>query len=916
MGFKFSQLKTTFGKIQKQEKKEKQKGSGKEFIAKLSKGLMLPIAMLPIAGLFLGIGSAIVSSAGSDQGLVTFGNFLSVPGNAIFGALPLLFAIAIAIAFTNDAGPAALACFVGYLVFGGLQMALSSPVSVTDSYGTTSVIGYNLLFYTPGSMGPYSPTADNYVASGFSNGIVSYTKSGELSAGLPSSLFGDVIGLNQLQSSVFGGFLVGFIVAALYNKFKNIQLPTVIGFFSGVRFIPIVTFAALFPITIIFLMIWPLIGILLSLIGQGLGSAVGVNSFIFGYVERALVPFGLHHAFYSPLWYTSAGGSINMTQSAIIFVDGSAYSVNATANSTQIINWNQLVEQITQAKVGTANNPGTIAGDQTMWAFINANLLNREVYITPVNVSDFDFASGVYKNITTVSNAVATQHRLTWSDLTSGQQALGTKGANGFLGVNIGQYLQGKYSFMIFGLPAAAAAMIMAAPKSNRKVASSIVASAALTSALTGITEPIEYTFLFLAPYMFWGFHAFMCAFCFGMMNWIGIIASVANNPNLAPHIGMSFSGGIIDWIIYGAIQIPSGSNAWWALLLGIAIAPVYYFVFLAVIKKKNILTPGRGETTKLFTKADYQAKVNSSSGQIDLNSNKIMALNVIKAYGGFDNIKNVDACITKLRVQVANQSSVDTDTLMSLGARGTIKPSPQSLYAVFGNEADIIKNNMKDIIEDITKDPSKRKYYEDVIGDQNASVHDDSLTHKSETTKVSDEKIIIKSPLTGKIVPMSKVPDETFKQNLMGVGVAIEPTNGSIVSPIDGKLSLVFETGHAYSFESEKGTQVLIHVGIDSIHLKDEKGNAVNPFVASVATGDSIKTGASIGTVSLPKLKYAKSKITPVIVLNESLFGRTVKTLKKSGEVKKGEPIMEVSLTTKAPVKKTSSTASKKTKK
>lgn len=911
MGLNFSHLKTTFGKIRIQKKdKTKQKGSGKEFIAKLSKGLMLPIAMLPIAGIFLGVGSAIASNAGGDIGLETFGNFLQVPGNAVFNALPLLFAIAIAIAFTGDAGPAALACFIGYLVFGSLQSALSN--AVLDADGT--VVGYNLLFYDGNIWDLAAKGKDTWAA-------------------LPASLYGEVIGINQLQSSVFGGFIVGFLVAFLYNKFKNIKLHPIIGFFNGVRFVPIVTFLSLFPVTILFLMIWPLIGIALTYMGQGLGQAVGVNSFIFGFIERALVPFGLHHAFYSPLWYTQAGGSIDLNSYAIIYQNNNAYAVvgSATNAGTTLISWKDLINNYLNT-----NNPITVnsaAGDQTMWAFINANLLGRTV--TLVQLQDgwsFDAVNGTYNNVALGTNAI--QSTLTWGNLTSGQQALGTIGANGFKGANIGQYLQGKYVFMIMGLPFAALAMVMAAPKENRKLAMSICMSAGFTSFLTGITEPIEYTFLFLAPWLFWGVHAALCALAFGLMNWIGLIMAATGNPNLAPHIGMSFSGGLLDWVIYGGIQIQYDSNAWWSFVFGLAYAPIYYFLFYFLIKKFNIQTPGRGETTKLFTKADFQAKqANVGSGQVSLNEGKLLALNVVKAYGGFDNIKNVDACITKLRIQVNNQSAVDTNSLMSLGARGTVKPSPQSVYAVFGNEADIIKSNIKEILEDIAKNPSHKKDYEAAIG-ENTSNSSSSTTTESvstpapvvETPSASEEKIVIKAPMTGKIVPMNKVPDETFKQNMMGVGIAIEPTNGNIVSPIDGKLSLVFPTGHAYSFESEKGTQVLIHIGIDSINLKDAKGNDVNPFTPAVATGDEIKTGNNICTVKLADLKYAKSKITPIIVLNESIFGREVKILKKSGEVKKGEPIMEVyppkasatKTTAKAAPKKTStkSTTTKSTKK
>lgn len=815
----------TFGKLHKHRDPSK-KGAVKEFIAKLSKGLMLPIAMLPIAGIFLGVGAAIATagSNANDAGLVTFGNFFKIPGDVIFGALPVLFAIAIAIAFTKDSGPAALAAIVGFLVFSGLQQALIEPVMNANK----DVIGYNLFFYRPDmlNISKGSPVA------------------GDPQFGLETSLFGTVLGINQLSTSVFGGFLVGFSVAFLYNKFKNIQLHPVIGFFSGVRFIPIITFVALFPITLLVLMIWPLIGTGFYWIGFGLGNGnfYGFNSFIFGYIERSLVPLGLHHAFYSPLWYTAAGGTLDLSANAIIGNNIQLYLADGTTQAT----WGTLAAQFGYTGAVT----GAITGDQSLWAFTNSFLVNHNVALDNGGV-----------------------HLISFSDFTT---------APASAGVNIGQYLQGKYVFMMFGLPAAGAAMVMAAPRENRKVAGSIIISAAFTAFLTGITEPIEFTFLFLAPWLFWGFHAFFCALAFGLMNWIGLAI-----PSAAPHIGMTFSGGIIDWVIYGGVQIPGGSNAWWSLVFGAMYVPIYYFFFLWAIKKFNIGTPGRGDNVKLFSKKDFIAK---KEGLSSLTDNKILAIQVISAYGGIENIKNVDACITKLRIQVLKQSDVDEKKLTGeLGARGIIKPSPQSVYAVFGTEADIIKNNINDIIHDINENPSlKDVYFSKTIEEKSVK--------KTHVEKSSNETLIIKSPVDGKIVDMKNVPDDTFKSNLVGLGVAIEPSSGNFVAPIDGKLSLVFPTEHAYTFESKEGTQILIHIGIDSINLKDKSGKELKLFTSTIKTGDKCSVGTLISKAKVLDIKkYAKSSITPIVVLNESIFGREVKILKKSGLVKKGDPLFEI---------------------
>lgn len=842
-GIKF---KTFFGI--KQEKKNK--GATKEFIAKLSRGLMLPIAMLPIAGLFLGIGAAIETNAGNDAGLKLFGNFLKIPGDVIFGALPVLFAIAIAIAFTRDAGPAALSALIGFLVFSGLQSALIQPVS-----DGREILGYNLLFYGPGSLG-------------------------EEKFGLPKSLFGSVLGINQLSTSVFGGFIVGFTVAFLYNKFKNIQLPQIIGFFNGVRFIPIVTFTALFPITLLVLMLWPLIGTLFGIIGGALGGQMfGFNSLIFGYIERALVPFGLHHAFYSPLWYSNVGGSLDLNSWAITS-DGKFLSVDGTT----LARWIDIVKLWNPSFEGS-----TIAGDQVLWSFANSNLVGKQVYELIHNGSEWSYQSYTIKftDIAEIKNKLGTL-----PDAIKNSQNI-TNGANG---VNIGQYMQGKYAFMMFGLPAAAVAMIFAAPKGNRKMAASIIGSAGLTAMLTGITEPIEFTFLFLAPWLFWGVHASLCALSFGMMNWIGLISLNAGHPELAPHIGMSFSGGLIDWIIYGGIQIQYGSNAWWSLLLGLVYVPIYFFLFLYLIKKYNIATPGRGENTKLFTKQDYLNKKSNgveNKSLPNMTQERALAIEIIKAYGGLENIKNVDACITKLRIQVENQDIVNTEILTSeLGARGVIKPSAQSVYSIYGALADRLKNEINDIISDIEENPSLKEQY---FNNDDNVIKQEIKTIKNEK-EISSEKIIIKSPLDGKIIPIEEVPDETFSKSMMGAGVAIEPKNGTLTSPISGKMSLVFDTGHAYTFESKKGTQVLVHIGIDSINLKDENQKELKVFNPKVKTNDSIKMGDNVCSFKLNDIKkYAKSHITPIIVLDESLNGREVKVLKTSGTIIRGEPLLEV---------------------
>ena len=814
----------------------KRKGSGnsREFIGKLSRGLMLPISLLPVAGLFLGIGAAIVNGSNGNEGLELFGKFLQLPGDAIFGALPVLFAIAIAITFTRDAGTAGLSALVAFLAFGGIQQALIQPV--VNAAGQT--IGYDLLFYAGGM----------------------WSLAGDPNFGLDTSLFGSVLGWTQLSTSVFGGFIVGFTVAFLYNKFKDIQLPPIIGFFSGVRFIPLVTFMAFIPITLLVLMIWPLVGTLFGIIGGALGSGMyGFQSFIFGYIERSLVPFGLHHAFYSPLWYSSIGGELNLNDLAIV----NGQFVSIMANGDIKATWLDIVKAF---DINYDINSTSIAGDQVMWAFVNSNLAGKKVFqlgtSTPLIVQFSDLTTTVYQEallkLDPLSNVFSK-------------------------GVNIGQYMQGKYPFMMFGLPAAGVAMVMAAPKENRRMAGSVVISASLTCFLTGITEPLEFTFLFLAPWLFWGFHAFFCALSFGLMNWIGLIV-----PDIAPHVGMTFSGGIIDWTIYGAIQIPAGSNAWVALLIGIPYVPIYFFFFLWAIKKFNIMTPGRGDNTKLYSKADYLASKDTNKSQDGYDAEVI---GIIKAYGGLENIVTVDACITKLRIKVVDAKKVDEKKLTNeLGAMGVIRPSQKAVYSIYGTRADWIKNKINSIITDVEKNPKLKDEIFSKDFEKNIKKIDSNKVNSNSNMK--NETLNVYSPFDGEIVSLKKVPDKTFSDEIMGKGLAIIPSSKKVNSILEkGELDLIFDTGHAYIFKSEEGTSLLLHIGIDSINLKDSSKKDVPIFKINSKKGDKLKKDLDISEINLNNLeKYAKSPITPIIALNETLEGRNVEIIAKKGKVKKGD--------------------------
>ncbi|MDE6477174.1 MAG: glucose PTS transporter subunit IIA [Mycoplasmoidaceae bacterium] len=337
-------------------------------------------------------------------------------------------------------------------------------------------------------------------------------------------------------------------------------------------------------------------------------------------------------------------------------------------------------------------------------------------------------------------------------------------------------------------------------------------------------------------------------------------------------HMGMTFSGGFIDFIIYGALPDALGAkaNCYIAVCIGLVLIPIYFFGFYFLIKKFDIKTPGReGNEIKLFTKKDFLAKNgNGQTSEINQQSNA-----VIKAYGGKDNIKNVDACITKLRVQVIDPNKVNKQELMNLGAKGVMYPSKQSVYAVFGTNADRIKNEMKDII-------AGRSPTVDVAAPATKT--------KQATKEVKKQSLIVCSPVSGQVVSTKKVNDQTFSQDIMGKGFAIIPSNGKFVAPVDGKIALI--DNHAFAIETKQGYQVLVHIGIDTVKIANKK-----PFSHLVKVGANVKIGQPIVEANIDLIKKNKlNPITPVIVLNETL-GKSKVSILKQGKVSTKEKVLSI---------------------
>ena len=674
-------------------------------LQKVGKALMLPVAILPAAGLLLAFGNALqnptlldIAPFLANGGVETVASVMEQAGGIIFGNLALLFAVGVAIGLAGGEGVAGLAAIVGFLIM-NVTMGTVEGLGIPDVTGDGVDPAYAL-----------------------------------------------VLGIPTLQTGVFGGIIVGILAAYMYNRFYQIELPSYLGFFAGKRFVPIATAASSVVLGLLMLLIWPPIQDGLNTFSNFmLGENRALAAFVFGVIERSLIPFGLHHIFYAPFWfefgsYTSAAGDV-------------------------------------------------VRGDQAI------------------------FMKQIQDGV---------------QDLTAGT------------------FMTGKFPFMMFGLPAAALAIYHEAKPERKAVVGGIMASAALTSFLTGITEPIEFSFLFVAPVLF-GIHTIFAGLSFLTMHLLDV------------KIGMTFSGGLIDYVLFGLIN--PQTNAWIVIPVGIVFAFIYYFGFRFAIRKFNLMTPGREEVDE-----DEDDAPASSAGDLPYN--------ILEAMGGQENIAHLDACITRLRVQVNDVKSVDKKRLKKLGASGVLEVG-DNIQAIFGPKSDTIKSQMQDIIRG--KAPRKvETNANEEVEQQIEEVNPEALQ-----TELKNEKFV--APMTGEIKDIKEVPDQVFSGKMMGDGFAIVPTEGTIVSPITGKVVNVFPTKHAIGLESKAGREVLIHVGIDTVKLEG-KG-----FETLVKEGDHVEAGQPLLEVDLDYIKEnAPSIITPIVFTNLK-EGQQV-TIEKSGNVNRND--------------------------
>ena len=687
-------------------------------LQRVGRSFMLPIALLPVAGLLLGIGSSftnetMLAAYGLNSVIhpgtliYTILDVMSQTGNAVFNNLALLFAMGVAIGMARkEKEVAALSGAVAYIIMNTAIQAMINAAGGVEA--------------------------------------------------MPANSTTTMLGITTLQMGVFGGIVVGLGVAALHNKFYKIELPQVLAFFGGTRFVPIVSSIVYLVVGIAMFYIWPVVQNGIAALGALVLASGYAGTFIYGLLERALIPFGLHHVFYMPFWQTAVGGTA--------IIDGV-----------------------------------TVTGAQNIF-----------------------FAELASKS-TTVFSVSATR------------------------------FMAGKFPFMMFGLPGAALAMYQCAKPEKKKAAGGLLLSAALTAFLTGITEPLEFTFIFVALPMY-AVHCVLAGLSFMLMHILNV------------GVGMTFSGGLIDLVLFGVMQGNAKTHWVWVVVVGAVYFVLYYIIFRFMISKFDYKTPGRddAEEVKLYTRADVNAR-NAASGSVPAGNDPVSAL-IVEGLGGAANLTDVDCCATRLRCTVNDAALVKQDVLKASGASGVICKG-NGVQVVYGPKVAVIKAKLEDYLESTPKDP---------------------VVAPSPAAASAAKDTVLSACLNGTVVPLADVKDEAFASGVLGDGIAIEPSDGELVAPADGEISSTFETHHAVGMTTADGAELLMHIGIDTVKLGGKH------FTYLVNDGDKVKKGQPLIRFELEAIKAEGYPVTtPVIVCNTDDYAAV--EAKASGTVKQGDALLEL---------------------
>lgn len=695
-------------------------------LQRVGRSFMLPIALLPVAGLLLGIGSSftnetMLAAYGLNSVIhpgtliYTILDVMSQTGSAVFNNLALLFAMGVAIGMARkEKEVAALSGAVAYIIMNTAIQAMINAAGGVEA--------------------------------------------------MPANSTTTMLGITTLQMGVFGGIVVGLGVAALHNKFYKIELPQVLAFFGGTRFVPIVSSIVYLVVGIAMFYIWPVVQSGIAALGALVLASGYAGTFIYGLLERALIPFGLHHVFYMPFWQTAVGGTA--------IIDGV-----------------------------------TVTGAQNIF-----------------------FAELASKS-TTVFSVSATR------------------------------FMAGKFPFMMFGLPGAALAMYQCAKPEKKKVAGGLLLSAALTAFLTGITEPLEFTFIFVALPMY-AVHCVLAGLSFMLMHILNV------------GVGMTFSGGLIDLVLFGVMQGNAKTHWMWVVVVGAVYFVLYYIIFRFMISKFDYKTPGRddAEEVKLYTRADVNARSAASGSTAPAGDDPVSAL-IVEGLGGAANLSDVDCCATRLRCTVKDAALVRQDVLKASGASGVICKG-NGIQVVYGPKVAVIKAKLEDYLENAPKTP--------------AATAAPAPAAAPAVPAAAAKDTVLAACLTGTVVPLADVKDEAFASGALGDGIAIEPTDGELVAPADGEISSTFETHHAVGMTTTDGAELLMHIGIDTVKLGGKH------FTYLVNEGDKVKKGQPLIRFELEAIKAEGYPVTtPLIVCNTDDYAAVA--AKASGAVKQGDALLEL---------------------
>ena len=711
-------------------------------LQRVGRSFMLPIAVLPVAGLLLGIGSSFTNATmidtyglqailGEGTILNMFLTVLSKAGSALFDNLPIIFAVGCAIGMAKkEKEVAALSAVIAYF---------------------TMNAAVNAMLVNSGQI-----LDDGSIADFVLQGTITSS-----------------VGIQTLQMGVFGGIIVGLGVAALHNRFYTIELPSALAFFSGSRFVPIISTVVYVLVGIGMFFVWPMVQNGIYALG-GLVTGTGyLGTLIFGIIKRALIPFGLHHVFYLPFWQTGVGGSMEVAGKMI--------------EGGQNIFFAQLAD------------PSTV-----------------------------HFSADACR------------------------------------------YFSGEFIFMIFGLPGAALAMYQTAKPEKKKQAGGLLLSAALACMATGITEPLEFSFLFVAPMLF----AVQVLLA-------GAAYMIAHILNIA--VGLTFSGGLLDLFLFGILQ-GNAKTSWLRIIpVGIIYFLLYYGIFKFLILKFDLKTPGREDEdveTKLYTKADYNAAKESG-----VKGAEVSAL-ITAGLGGKANIEDVDCCATRLRCTIKDPEKVQEALLKQSGSRGVILKG-KGIQVIYGPQVAVLKTNLEAFLQTAAADQVKPEDFTGISGKTNdENTNTEATVEKKEEKQISEK--VIKSPMNGTVIPLSEVQDAVFSSEMLGKGFGVEPSEGKAYAPVDGEVTTVFDTKHALGLMSKNGVELLIHIGMDTVKLNGRG------FDVKVKAGDQVKAGDLLAEFDMDLIKSEGYPVTTAVVITNTDDCEAIGEV-KTGAVTKDTDVLTV---------------------